>query len=98
VADIAALDPDLIGYVQLCDAPSMSKFGSYMEEALHERLAPGDGELPLLEFLRVLPRQVIVSLEVPQRSLSEAGVGPLQRVGKCVDAARTLLVRAVSDD
>ena len=98
VADIAALDPDLIGYVQLCDVPSVSKFASYMEEALHERLAPGDGALPLLEFLRALPRHVVVSLEVPQRSLAGAGVGPHERVGACVDAARKLLARAVSDD
>jgi sugar phosphate isomerase/epimerase len=98
VADIVALDPDLIGYVQLCDAPAVSKFASYMEEALHERLAPGDGELPLLELLRCLPHRVVVSLEVPQRSLAEAGVGPLVRVGKCVDAARRLLARAVSGD
>ena len=88
VADIAALDPGLIGYVQLCDAPRVSKFASYMEEALHERLAPGAGELPLLDLLKVLPRHLVVSLEVPQRSLAEAGLGPLERVGRCVAAAR----------
>jgi sugar phosphate isomerase/epimerase len=33
-ADIAALDPSLIGYVQLCDVPLISKHATYMEEAL----------------------------------------------------------------
>ena len=98
VADLAAADPDVIGYVQLCDAPLVSKHASYMEEALHERLAPGEGELPLLELLRVLPRHLVVSLEVPQRSLAEAGVGPLGRVGGCVASARQLLARAASGD
>jgi sugar phosphate isomerase/epimerase len=93
-ADLAALDPGLIGYVQLCDAPRVSRHASYMEEALHERMAPGDGELPLLDLVKLLPPQVVVSLEVPQRSLAEAGVGPHERVGRCVEAARRLLVEA----
>ena len=50
-ADIATLDPDTIGYVQLCDVPLVSTFSSYMDEALHERMVPGTGELPLLDIL-----------------------------------------------
>jgi sugar phosphate isomerase/epimerase len=94
VAQAAALDPALIGYVQLCDAPRAPCFDSYMEEALYERTPPGEGELPLLELLSVLPKDVIVSLEVPQRSLAEAGAGPHERVGRCVAAARRLLAQA----
>jgi sugar phosphate isomerase/epimerase len=96
VVDIAALDPDVIGYVQLCDAPLVSKHASYMEEALYERMTPGEGELPLFALLAALPRHVIVSVEIPQRSKAEAGMTPRQRVGSCVDAARRLLTRAVS--
>lgn len=96
VADIAALDPNLIGYVQLCDAPLLSGHATYMEEALHERMAPGDGELPLLGLLSVLPRHLVVSVEVPQRSQVQAGMSPHERVGRCVDGARRLLARALS--
>lgn len=92
-ADIAALDPALIGYAQLCDAPLVSRHSSYMEEAMNERMAPGTGELPLLDILAALPRHVVVSLEVPQRSLAEAGVGPQERVGQCIEAARGLLAQ-----
>ena len=92
-ADIAALDPNVIGYVQLCDAPLKSKHSSYMEEALYERMVPGTGELPLLDILAALPEEVVIGLEVPQRSLAEAGVGPEQRVGRCVEATRSLLAR-----
>jgi sugar phosphate isomerase/epimerase len=93
VSDIAALDADVIGYVQLCDVPLVSKYSSYMEEALYERMVPGTGELPLLELLAVLPDDVVLGLEVPQRSLAEAGVGPHERVARCVEATRKLLDR-----
>lgn len=88
---LAQLDPQLIGYVQLCDVPLVSPFASYREEALYERMAPGAGELPLAEFVALLRPDVVVSLEIPQRSLVEAGVGPRERVGACVAAARELL-------
>jgi sugar phosphate isomerase/epimerase len=92
-ADIAALDPNVIGYVQLCDAPLRSKHSSYMEEALYERMVPGTGELPLLDILTALPEDVVIGLEVPQRSLAEAGVGPHERVARCLEATRGLLAR-----
>ena len=93
-ADLAALDPNLIGYAQLCDAPLVSKFPTYMEEAMFERMVPGTGELPLHEVVAALPAHIVVALEVPQRSLAEAGVGPRERLGNCVTAARSLLARA----
>jgi sugar phosphate isomerase/epimerase len=96
VADVARIDPALIGYVQLCDAPLKSSFPSYMDEALHERLSPGDGELPLLEFLKLAPRDVVVSVEVPRRSLAEAGLGPYERVAPVVAAARSLLAQVAN--
>ncbi len=93
-ADIAVLDPKLIGHVQLCDAPAESTQNSYMDEAMYERMVPGTGEFPLAEVLKVLPADIVIGLEVPQRSLAEAGVGARERVQKCVDGARALLQRA----
>jgi hypothetical protein len=37
---------------------------------------------------------VVLSVEVPQRSLAAAGVGPRERVGRCVAAARRLVAEA----
>jgi sugar phosphate isomerase/epimerase len=88
---LADLPPSLIGYAQLCDAPWAPRFGSYIEEALYERMAPGAGELPLVEFVRLLPVGVPVSLEIPMRSLADRGVGPRERLAPCVGAARALL-------
>lgn len=87
---LRAIPPELVGYVQLCDAPLRSD-RDYMDEAMHERMAPGEGELPLADYLRALPRDRIVSLEIPQRSLADAGVGPRERLGNCVSRARELL-------
>jgi sugar phosphate isomerase/epimerase len=92
--ELAALDPDLIGYVQLCDATLKPRFDTYMEEAMFERIAPGEGELGLLEVVKALPRDRVFGLEIPLRSQAEAGIGPKERLGPCVAAARDLLARA----
>jgi sugar phosphate isomerase/epimerase len=93
VADIAALDADLIGYVQLCDVPWVSTYASYPEEARHERLPPGEGELPLLDFLAVLPRDLIIGLEVPMLGRAQSGVSPEKRFAGCVEATRDLVAK-----
>jgi sugar phosphate isomerase/epimerase len=90
-ADIAALDPNLVGYAQLCDVPLVAKNPSYLDEAMYERLPPGQGELPLRDLLKALPHDIVVSLEIPQRALAESGKGPLERLKPCVDGARRLL-------
>jgi len=92
-ADLAALAPDLIGYIQLCDVPLMGTDPNYLHEATTARLAPGEGELPLFDFLAAMPRDLVVGLEVPQVAKALAGEGPHERVGAVVTAARALLGR-----
>lgn len=91
--ELAAIPAAQVGYIQLCDVPITPAIADYMDEAMHQRLAPGDGELPLLEMLSALPRDRIVSLEVPLRSEAEAGIAPRERIGRTVEAARSLLAR-----
>ena len=92
-AEIAALDPAMIGYVQLADAPLKPTNPSYMDEATFERMVPGEGEMPLREYFAVLPKDVMVSLEVPLRAKTQAGIGPRERLLPCVVAARTLMAK-----
>jgi len=92
-ADVAALDPGMFGRIQLCDAPIVPKQSDYLEEAMNARYAPGDGELPLGELLAVLPRDLPIGLEIPLRARAEAGEGPAERLGPCVEAARRLLAQ-----
>ena len=91
IADLVALDPGIIGYLQLGDAPVEPRFPTYMEEAMFERMVPGKGELPRREILAAIPSDVVVGLEVPLRSQAEAGIGPSARLRPCVDAARALM-------
>jgi sugar phosphate isomerase/epimerase len=93
VADLAALDPSLIGYIQLCDTSLVAKKPDYADEVMTERMVPGMGEAPLFDVLSVLSRDIVVGLEIPLLSRAEAGEGPRERVGSCVEAARKLLAK-----
>jgi len=90
-ADLAVLDANLIGYVQICDAPLKPSIANYMEEATFDRMVPGEGELPLREYLAALPTDVVISLEVPSRTLEKAGLSIRQRLERCVSAAHAML-------
>lgn len=96
VDDLRALPPELVGYIQLCDVPR-GRVGydfmdaGYMDEAMHQRYAPGDGELPLADYLAALPADRVIGLEIPLRSDAEAGKGPRERLDYCLRKARDLL-------
>jgi sugar phosphate isomerase/epimerase len=91
VADLAALDPDLIGYVQLCDAPLVSDGGSYMEEAMFGRMVPGEGDLPLRAFVAALPQDMPIGLEVPILAETLAAGSPVAVAARAVSGARAIL-------
>jgi len=95
-ADLRAVPPELIGYIQLCDAPrGLPDYGfhdpAYMDEAMHDRMVPGEGELPLADYLRELPLDRVISLEIPQRRAAEAGERLRDSLGRCVAATKALL-------
>jgi sugar phosphate isomerase/epimerase len=98
-ADLRAIPADRIGYIQICDVPllaggamSPEMMQAYGEEARHERLCPGDGDLPLADFIAALPQDVTVGLEIPMLSKAKAGISPADAMRPCVEAARGLLV------
>jgi sugar phosphate isomerase/epimerase len=91
--DLSAIAPEQIGYAQLCDTTLMPQGENYAEEAMFERMVPGVGELPLPEILAALPEDIVIGLEIPQRSLALAGIGPADRLRPCVEAAQGLLRR-----
>lgn len=93
-SDLAAVDPSLIGYVQLCDVPTVSKFANYADEARYERMGPGEGELPLADFLAALSPELVVGLEIPMLSKAKAGLAPYERLAPSVEATRRLVAQA----
>lgn len=90
-ADLAALDPAMIGYVHFCDAPLAPTMPNYLQEAMSERLIPGMGEFPLREILSVLPRDVVIGLEIPCVSKAKDGISPYEHMAPAVKATRRLL-------
>jgi sugar phosphate isomerase/epimerase len=89
LADIANLDPKWLRYAQFCDAPATAPLtlAEISEEARFERLMPGDGGLPLVDFLRLLPPAAPLGLEIPMRRLS-AEMGTEERLHRALLAAK----------
>ena len=90
VADLAALPPALVGYAQLCDVPLVPVIESYADEARFARLSPGEGELPLADFVQALPPGVTIGLEVPQRDKLLAGMSLEAILAPAIASARAL--------
>jgi len=93
-AEVAALDPALIGYAQICDAPWVASDADYGHEAMMERRVPGDGELPLADFVAALPGEVLIGVEVPIVSEVEAGRSVREILQRAVAASRRLVETA----
>ena len=91
VDQIAAVDPALIRYAQLCDTPAGDPGPDYMAEAMFGRRVPGEGELPLAAFVAALPKDIPLGLEIPMLAKAQAGMAPVERLRPAVEAVRTLI-------
>jgi sugar phosphate isomerase/epimerase len=93
-AALKKFDQQLIGYAQICDAPARIDAVDPLYEAISERMIPGDGELPLCEFVASLPDGLTLDIEVPLARLQASGVGPLERARRASVASRKILEAA----
>jgi sugar phosphate isomerase/epimerase len=94
--DVAALDPSLIGAMQICDgALGWPGIESYTHEALYERGIPGDGEFPLVELVRLMPADIIISPEVPQKVRRDSGVSLKECARLAAEGTRRVSAAAV---
>lgn len=84
---IAALPRNRVVHAQLCDTFAASDV-PYFERAKFERLTPGEGDLPLADFVRALPDDVPLGLEIPQRANALAGSGHRERIGAILETTR----------
>jgi len=93
-ADVARIDPALLPYAQLCDAPATLPAlaaNAYLVDALDGRVAPGEGELPLYELLEALPSDAPLSLEVRSKRYRDAYPDPVERARAVLVATRRFL-------
>lgn len=94
-AEVAAIDPRYIAYLQLCDAPLLPpKSMTLREESLTSRLYPGEGELPLAALLDALPADVVVDVETPVAR--DRHLPPDERAALAATAAKRFLNAWVS--
>jgi len=92
VADVAAVDPARLPYVQLCDAPASAP-EQLVVEALDGRLTLGAGELPVSELVDVLPAHTALSFEIRSARLRSAYPGPTDRARHVLETTRAFLHR-----
>jgi sugar phosphate isomerase/epimerase len=90
VDDVAAIAPARLPYAQLCDAPAVAPDDLYTE-AVDGRLLPGDGGLPVAEFVDALPPETDLSIEVRSAELRTAFPDPIDRARRTLDATDRFL-------
>jgi sugar phosphate isomerase/epimerase len=92
--DLLAADRSAFPYLQLADAHAgrPSTTAALRDEALHGRLLPGRGVLPLVEVLAAVPA-VPVSVELRGRRLAERYPDPVARARVVRAATERVLVR-----
>jgi sugar phosphate isomerase/epimerase len=66
---LVGLDPALVVSVQLNDGPLEPVLDDYVQDCLHFREPPGEGEFDLRGFMDLVPSHVPVSVEVPDDDL-----------------------------
>ena len=86
--DLVGIEPHRLPYLQIADArelPIDASLNGLREEALHGRLLPGHGDLPLTEVLAAVP-SVPLSVELRSRQLMIEYPDPLQRASAVLRA------------
>jgi sugar phosphate isomerase/epimerase len=92
LADLAAMDPALIRYVQICDGPAILSGEALGIEAMEERLYPGEGEFPIAPILDGIGRHAQYAVEIPGFiRRRERGVTPLDHARDAMAASRRVL-------
>ncbi len=88
-----SFDRRLYPYVQLCDGNLVcgDEPQRLLEDALDLRSAPGQGELPLRQFMQLLPADLPLSLEVRSAALREQYPEPLARAQALLQQTQSFL-------
>jgi sugar phosphate isomerase/epimerase len=89
-AEVAALPPGHIAYLQLCDAPAKLPPGMTLrQESLGARLYPGEGDLPLFALMDALPADVVIDVETPVAA--NQGLSPAARARLALSATQRFM-------
>jgi sugar phosphate isomerase/epimerase len=94
-AQLADVPRDRIFYAQICDAPRgrPATLDGCLAEARTGRLYPGEGGLPLREYVAALPAECEIEIEVA--NAADKALPPAQRARKVADALARFLDVAI---
>lgn len=96
-AELAAIDPSLIRYVQLNDGILRSDPEGWVAEAMGERLYPGEGEFPLADLLRLLPEVVPWAIESPSVLRAGAGIDAAAQAREAIACLRRSMASTLGE-
>ena len=90
--ELATLDPGELVLIQFCDAAREAPSADQLrQEARGGRLYPGEGALPLREFVSALPPDRLLDIEAPCAADAELTVG--EKAKKAAAATAVFLRR-----
>lgn len=90
--ELRDVPPSLLPYLQVADAPIIAPQSSaaLREEALHGRLLPGEGALPIRDMISAVP-DVPLSIELRSRALNDRYPDPVERASAVLRSVQVLL-------
>lgn len=91
VADVRAMKPGLIRYIQVCDGAASLAPEERRIEASFERLYPGEGVFPLVELLSDGPTDISWGIEAPSRRRAATGMSAEMQAQAAMAAVRRLI-------
>jgi sugar phosphate isomerase/epimerase len=92
-ADLKAVDPAFLKYAQINDGPRDLPDDQQRNEAVFDRLYPGEGQFPLVEFVRAFPAGTVFGIEAPSARLAKT-LSPLERAKRAVEGTRKVFAAA----
>jgi sugar phosphate isomerase/epimerase len=90
-ADVRAMEPGLIRYIQVCDGAASLSQEERRIEASYERLYPGEGVFPLVELLSDAPTNISWGIEAPSRRRATGGMSAQMQAREAMAAVRRLI-------
>jgi sugar phosphate isomerase/epimerase len=94
LASLATVVPELVVGIQFNDGPRVPVLDDYLQDCLHHRCSPGEGEFDLAGFLAALvdvPAEAPIGLEVIDDDLDL--LPPVEAAVRVADATRSLIGR-----
>ena len=89
--DLRRLPGQMIHYVQICDAPAKGPTDTdgLIHASRHERLLPGEGDIPLEDMFRCYAPDLTISVEIPNTK-RRAQAGTQAWITRCLEASKAV--------